>query len=458
MAIARLTGQDALGASTTTSVSATYGSTPTTGNTMIATVYANVGIGLESISGWTNVVSGAFSGTAQSVTIWAKVAGVGESTTVSCTGAIGATIMRIHIYEYSGLAATLTTDGTNTATSGVTSVTSLLSGSIATTNANDLLFIAGATGGSSTAQSYNSSFSLRQTDASAIRLFDADQIVSATGTYSSTGSWTSSLRAGSAIAAFQGAGGTSASITQIHATLTATGGTQSVATVQDASVSQTAATITATGGTQAIATVNDVNVTQSSANLTAVGGTQSVSTVDIVSVVQTGASVTATGGSQSAQAIQDVSITQSAAILTVQAGTQAISPIQDVSIGQSAANITASGGTQAVSSIDIGSVSSLAANVIATGGTQSVSVQVGIEITQQVASIIASGGTQSVTGNSGTVDIDVTQSAATITVTGGTQVISTSTGPIKTTTSARFIFLTDGHVAMRLSGTLYVPL
>lgn len=205
MAIARLSGQDALGASVTTSVSATYASTPTVGNTMIATVYANVGIGLESITGWTNIVSAAFSGVAQSVEIFARVVQVGDTTTVTCSGATGATIMRMHIYEYSGLASTLTTDGTNTATSGVTNVVSLLSGSVTTANANDLLFIAGATGGSSTAQSYDSSFNLRQVDASAIRLFDADRIVSATGTYSSTGSWTTSLRAGSAIAAFQAA-------------------------------------------------------------------------------------------------------------------------------------------------------------------------------------------------------------------------------------------------------------
>lgn len=205
MAIARLTGQDAIGASTTTSVSATYTSTPTAGNTMIATVYSNVGIGLESITGWTNIVSAAFSGVAQSVEIFARVVQAGDSTTVTCSGAVGATIMRMHIYEYSGLAASLTADGTNTATSGVTSVASLLSGSITTTNANDLLFIAGATGGAATSQAYDSSFSLRQVDASAIRLFDGDQIVSATGTYSTTGSWVTSLRAGSAIAAFQGA-------------------------------------------------------------------------------------------------------------------------------------------------------------------------------------------------------------------------------------------------------------
>lgn len=204
MAISRLSGQDALGASTTTSVSATYAGTPTVGNTMIASIYANVGIGLDTITGWTNIVSMAFSGTAQSIEIFARVVQAGDSSTVTCSGAIGATIMRMHIYEYSGLATALTTDGTNSNSSGVTSVTSINSSNITTTNANDLLFVATATGGTSTAQSFNNSFNIRQVDASAARLFDADMIVSSTSTYSTTASWTTSLRAGIAFATFKG--------------------------------------------------------------------------------------------------------------------------------------------------------------------------------------------------------------------------------------------------------------
>jgi len=204
MAIARLSGQDAKNASVGTSVSVAYPGATTSGNTLIATVYANVAVGLGSISGWTSIVTGPISNSLQEVTIWAKISD-GTETTITASGYTGANVMKLHIYEYSGLNASLTTDGTNTATSTLSSVTSLLSGSITTTNANDLLFIAGATNAAITAPSYDSSFNLRQVDPSTgnIRLFDGDQIVSATGTYSSTGSWTTAARAGNAIAAFK---------------------------------------------------------------------------------------------------------------------------------------------------------------------------------------------------------------------------------------------------------------
>lgn len=205
MAISRLTGQDAKGTSATTSVVATYASTPTVGNTMIASVYTNVGIGLESITGWTSIIAGAFSGVAQSVTIWARVVQAGDGTTVTCSGATGATIMDMHIYEYSGLTTTITTDGTTNATSGVTSVSTLASGNITTTNANDLLFMALATGGSTTSHAFTGGFNIRQSDAVAIRLVDADQIVAATGTYGSTPTWTTAVRAGIVFATFKAA-------------------------------------------------------------------------------------------------------------------------------------------------------------------------------------------------------------------------------------------------------------
>lgn len=205
MAISRLTGQNAVGASTTTSLTVNYPSTATNNNTLIATVYKNVGVGTGSISGWTMIASQAFSGTAQSVEIWAKISN-GTETSVAYTGATGATIVRMHITEYSGLATTITTDGTNGATSATTSVTTITSGNVTTTNADDLLLVAAATGGNSTAQAFDGGFTLQQKDASTIRLFDADQIVAATGTYGTTATWTTSLRAGICIVALKGDG------------------------------------------------------------------------------------------------------------------------------------------------------------------------------------------------------------------------------------------------------------
>lgn len=204
MAIVRLTGQDATGTSVTTSVSATYISTPTVGNTMIAAVYENIGLGLSTITGWTLINSMSFSGVAQSIELFARVVQAGDGTTVTCSGATGATVMSINIYEYSGLAATVTIDGTNSASSGVTSVTSIASGNITTTNATDLLLANVGTGGNSAgSQAFTNSFNLRQV-AGNMRLFDGDQIVSSTNTYSTTGSWSASLRAGILITALKG--------------------------------------------------------------------------------------------------------------------------------------------------------------------------------------------------------------------------------------------------------------
>ncbi len=199
MAISRLTGQDAKNISTTTSVVGTYPGATTSGNLLIASVMANVTKANVDISGWT-ATEGDLSSTAQTVGVYWKIAD-GSETTVTATGT-AATVMKIHIYEYTGNAAS-PFDQSNTATSNVTSVTSLLSGSITTTQADELIFIATATAGNATSHSYDSSFNLRQTDAANIRLFDADRIVASTATYSSTASWTTSVRAASVIASFK---------------------------------------------------------------------------------------------------------------------------------------------------------------------------------------------------------------------------------------------------------------
>lgn len=46
--------------------------------------------------------------------------------------------------------------------------------------------------------------------------------------------------------------------------------------VVNGAVAQIAATLTASGGTQAVATINDVSITQAAATLTLTGGTQVV--------------------------------------------------------------------------------------------------------------------------------------------------------------------------------------
>lgn len=202
MGITRVTGQDARAISTTGSVVATYPNPTTVGNILIADAMANIAQALFDVPGW-NVIKGDLSAVAQTVAIAWKIAD-GTETTVTATGT-AATIMKLHIYEYNSTTGWPGSplDQSNVATSNVTSVTSLLSGAITTTQADELIVIAGGTAGNTTGDAYNSSFNLRQTDATNIRLFDGDQIVSSIGTYSTTGSWISSVRAASVIASFK---------------------------------------------------------------------------------------------------------------------------------------------------------------------------------------------------------------------------------------------------------------
>lgn len=239
--------------------------------------------------------------------------------------------------------------------------------------------------------------------------------------------------------------GVNATVTQVGATLTATGGTQSVATVNDVSLSQAAATLTTTTGTQAVTSIQNVAISQSAATLTATtgtqivqtrgiiaqagatltaaGGTQTVATVNIVNITQVAATLTVTGGSQGIQDIQDVQITQVGATLTVAGGTQSIATVNNVSISQVKAVLTASGGTQVIAASNYVAISQVKATLTATGGTQAVATLQQVSISQVGVTISATGGTQSIVTTN---IVAISQSHATLTVTGGTQAVTTS--------------------------------
>ncbi len=187
MAITRLTGQDATGTSSvSTSVSASYASTPTANNLLIAIVGDNDGNdNATAISGWTKVLPvGNASGTNE-VAIFYKVATGAESTTVTATTSAGTTSC-MAIYEYSGLVTTSVLDK-NTAGGSIGSPQS--TGTTATTTvANELIIVAGfTTGAAPTFTSWSNSFNLRNSVVTTtFGLFTGDQIVSATGAYSSS--------------------------------------------------------------------------------------------------------------------------------------------------------------------------------------------------------------------------------------------------------------------------------
>ena len=201
-AIARLYYQTTTGTSATTSVSATYPTATTAGNLLVAAVWGSTNATSNIITGWSSGKEQDATG-AGTITIFCKIAD-GTETTITATNA-GAGLMRIALYEYSGPMTTITggVPDTIAETGGATtgSGTTASSGSATTTNPNDLLFAAiGWVGGNTTSPSWDSSFVSGTTDA---RMATADRIVTSTGTYSSTVTWTTSRASASAIVAFR---------------------------------------------------------------------------------------------------------------------------------------------------------------------------------------------------------------------------------------------------------------
>lgn len=195
--------QSAIGAANASSVTATL-TAATANNTLVAFAYTNSGSGNPVISGFTRNIMLPYSGTAQSINFYTKVAAGGE-TAITMTG--GNTISRIHVAEISGLMSSIATDGSNTNTAST--VTNISTNSITTTNANDIILVcAGTATGESGTMSWSNSFSILQQDSTSLRLLSGYQIASATNTYSSTGTTgTTSTNSGAFIIALQAVGG-----------------------------------------------------------------------------------------------------------------------------------------------------------------------------------------------------------------------------------------------------------
>lgn len=201
----------------------------------------------------------------------------------------------------------------------------------------------------------------------------AAQYGSISGSGSQSMSWTmpdpGDAWAYSVLAVKSASSSVNATVTQVGASVTATGGTQAVAAEAFATVAQAHATLTATAGTQ-VATTN-ATIAQSHATLTVTGGTQSVAAVGIATVLQVGATLTATGGTQAVVAEAFATVSQVGATLTVTGGTQSVGNVQGAAISQVHVALTITTGTQAVVAANSISVIQVAASLAVTGGTQS---------------------------------------------------------------------------------------
>ena len=204
MAISRLASQDNSNTSATTSVSVSYPGATTPNNLLICTISCNDGTtaGFTGPSGWTRRTSIVNGANTEILYLYDKIANSSEIS-VAATDT-NASIMQIHIYEYTGNATASYNDGSAvTSTDAGSTQSSLKTSNLTTSNANDLLFATWATGGGDGGgESVDSSFGLRQVTN---RLIDGDRIVAATNTYSVTASWTTARRCASILAAYKAA-------------------------------------------------------------------------------------------------------------------------------------------------------------------------------------------------------------------------------------------------------------
>lgn len=166
----------------------------------------------STITGWTQAVSKIDSSASADVTILYKIALGSESTLVTAAGP-GNTVMNIAIYEYTGFLGIPTLD--KTASANATSTSIATGTTTTTTKANELLIAGGEMNSLVTLTSWSNSFNTRNTvsGASGGTLFSADQIVSATATYTTTATVSGATRNAGAIATFYDPLGANADLT-----------------------------------------------------------------------------------------------------------------------------------------------------------------------------------------------------------------------------------------------------
>lgn len=210
MAIAFVQSAKAQG--TTKTITPTFGAGATAGNLLVATLSgtaAGVGSAVKqwTSAGWAEAARDPFSSDVYGVEIMYKVAAGGETAVGfaidGSTGFFHSAVMA----EYSGLAATspldvFANDGTNSSVG----TTSRATGTTGTTaQADELAIAAVGQGNTVTALSWTNSFATRDSNAQAgSGVYLADKILSATGTVTSTASWTTSRIAGGCVATFKG--------------------------------------------------------------------------------------------------------------------------------------------------------------------------------------------------------------------------------------------------------------
>jgi len=193
--------QGATSAYAGSSVSKDYTDTPTEGNLLVAVGFGTTVVANASIDGWTKATD-ALMGATASLAIFYKVAGAGESKTVTLVWT-SSTSTKICIEEWSGFIAPVLdkTAFTNNTGAG----TSRTSGTTAeTTHLYEILIAGFGHGNTISDRSYSNSFT-EDYDIGSSNIWQvASRTVSAKAAYETTQSWTTSRVSGACIATFGG--------------------------------------------------------------------------------------------------------------------------------------------------------------------------------------------------------------------------------------------------------------
>lgn len=183
------------------SITATFASTPTSGNLMVAIICSNDGTATNP-SGWTTAINNYNATEDDFIRIAYKVAGASESTAVTFTGLTNNHVL--DIMEFSGTDATPLDDTGNTART--TSVQTLAVGTTesCTTTVNDTVAIAGLIlRGTAASPSINDSYIGLQNALNSVSLLSAYKILTASGLTNPSFSWTNAGTAWAVVAAFK---------------------------------------------------------------------------------------------------------------------------------------------------------------------------------------------------------------------------------------------------------------
>jgi hypothetical protein len=201
MAIAR-TQNAVVAVAAGTPVTTSFASTPTEGNLLVSIGRSFTNSFTNgSINGWTFAV-GTQTGSSAYIGLWYKVAGAGESKDVALAWTSSTETTQI-IQEWGGFTGTPTLDKTANA-NNAGSASSKTSGTTDTTTASaEVCLAAIGQGNAVTSATWSNSFGLEK-ESAAHNLFAGSLVVSSTGTYETTLSWTTARVCGGLIATFMG--------------------------------------------------------------------------------------------------------------------------------------------------------------------------------------------------------------------------------------------------------------